>query len=163
MSPCSPHVQNSLKTRYSAQTNIAVGKRQVFKQMITHFWYSSRTALYFLLLMKSPICFLSSFGFSLMNLTTSFGSRGEDSSSCSCRYVIPRSGFKLNCSVPVWYIYNDMRNTIINGIINNVQRHKRIQYVLLVWTSCRDMTKWSVNNHVASCWHISRWPNFRLI
>jgi hypothetical protein len=67
---------------------------------ITHLTKQSNTCRLLLLLMYSPIIFLSSRGFSRRKCTTSCASRGVDNRWCSCRNIIPFFGFELNCSDP---------------------------------------------------------------
>jgi hypothetical protein len=59
-----------------------------------------RTSILFLLLIYSPIIFLSKRGFSFRNVAISTGFNGDDNRPCSCKNSIPFFGFVLNFSVP---------------------------------------------------------------
>lgn len=129
--------------------------------------------LFFLLLMNSPICFLSNFGFCLMKETISPGSSCWDKNPCFCKYVIPSWGFTLNCSVPAWYIWisNNCR-TILN--VNNVQIPIQIQNVthfFLVLCGAKIFTCWnllwcfhSVGSHFCElCIHSETFSNWKFL
>lgn len=59
-----------------------------------------KTSMLFLLLINSPIIFLSKRGFSFKNVAISTGFKGVDNKPCSCKNSIPFLGFVLNFSVP---------------------------------------------------------------
>lgn len=59
-----------------------------------------KTSTLFLLLMNSPIIFLSKRGFSLKNVAISTGFNGVDKRPCSCKNSMPFFGLVLNFSVP---------------------------------------------------------------
>ena len=76
---------------------------------------ASNTLEFFLALMYSPICFLSSLGFSLRNPATWSGSNGDLRMPCSCRKAIPLDGFWLNCSLPANMIWKKEDQAILTA------------------------------------------------
>lgn len=91
------------------QLRLVVGVLTYSLPGATHLTKLSSTCRLLLLLIYSPIIFLSKRGFSRRKCTTSCGSTGVDNRWLSCRNWIPFFGFELKCSEPVARSWNAHR------------------------------------------------------
>lgn len=94
-------------------------KTTISENICAYFTKQSRTVRFALLLMNSPIIFLSRYGFSLRKVTTSTGSKEVDSIWCSWRNWMPFLGFMLKCSVPVASNYYKVKKQHLTQLNSN--------------------------------------------